>query len=142
MRFGWLSVLSMAVLAAALGALGYYLASTSHTHSHTSLDDFVHQRIALTPEEQERLLPLETVYHEAHHRLEREVRAANDELARALRSGDSETIEAALSKTKAALTNLQDLSVRHIIDMREALDENHREAFDAAVTSALAHGGT
>lgn len=141
MRFGWLTVVVVSILAAALGALGHYLASASHNHSHTSLDDFVHQRIALTPEEQERILPVETTYHQTHNQIEQDIRAANVELARALRSGDAAAIEAALSQTKSELTKLQDLTVRHIMAMREALDESHRAAFDEAVTLALAHGG-
>ncbi len=141
MRFGWATLATVCVLAAMLGALSHSVVSSAHSHEHSSLDQFVHDRIALTPAERDRLVPIESEYHASRDQLESDVRQGNSELAQAIASGDDEAIESAILRTKASLAELQELSVRHVLAMREALDENHRQAFDDAVTSALSHGG-
>lgn len=141
MRFGWLTLLCACVVAAALGALSHRIVGHAHTHEHSSLDQFVHERIDLTPGELERLAPIESEYHSTRTRLEAAVRQGNLALARAIRSADAVEIDSAILQTKESLAELQELSVRHILEMRSALDENHRPAFDDAVTAALSRGG-
>ena len=60
MRFGWATIATVCVLAATLGAASHWVVSSAHSHEHSGLDQFVHDRIALTPAERDRLAPIES----------------------------------------------------------------------------------
>jgi hypothetical protein len=143
MKFGPHTLVAVAAAAAALGAGASTLASRAGQPEPTaSLHEVVHERIDLSREEHDRLAPLENRFHEVRKQLETRVQQANRNLATAMGTGDTAKVAAAGAETKAALADLQDLTINHILAMRAALDASHHAAFDAAVADSLGNGGT
>jgi hypothetical protein len=143
MKFGAPTLVAVAAVAAVLGAGASTLAlRAAQPAPAASLHEVVHENIDLTRDEHDRLAPLESSFHETRKRLEARVEEANRTLAAAMSTGEAAKVSAASIETKAALADLQDLTISHILAMREALDASHHAAFDAAVANSLGNGGS
>ncbi|MDO9223854.1 MAG: periplasmic heavy metal sensor [Caulobacter sp.] len=129
----------LAVLAAGGGAslCAYYV--ISHQTVGPSLHDMVHRDLDLTPEQSRRLDAIEEKYATERKLLEADVRAANRELAGAIREGhkDSPQVEAAIDHLHMAMGALQKATIAHVFDMRAVLTPDQARAFDAEVIAAL-----
>ena len=129
----------LAVLAAGAGAslCAYYV--ISHQTAGPSLHDMVHRDLDLTPEQTRKLDAIEEDYAAERKLLEADVRAANRELADAIREGhkDSPKVEAAIDHLHMAMGALQKATIAHVFDMRAVLTPQQAKAFDAEVISAL-----
>ncbi|MBI5941134.1 MAG: periplasmic heavy metal sensor [Caulobacterales bacterium] len=129
----------LAVLAAGGGAwiCAYYV--ISHQSAGPSLHDMVHRDLNLTPEQSRKLDAIEDRYAVERKALEADVRAANHELADAIRDGhkDSPKVEAAIDHLHMAMGALQKATIAHVFDMRAVLTQQQARAFDAEVIAAL-----
>ena len=129
----------LAVLAAGAGAslCAYYV--ISHQTAGPSLHDMVHRDLDLTPEQTRKLDAIEEDYAAQRKLLEADVRAANRELADAIREGhkDSPKVEAAIDHLHMAMGALQKATIAHVFDMRAVLTPQQARAFDAEVIAAL-----
>jgi len=129
----------LAVLAAGVGAslCAYYV--ISHQTTGPSLHDMVHRDLDLTPEQTRKLDIIEEKYAVQRRMLEADVRAANRELADAIREGhkDSPKVEAAIDHLHMAMGALQKATIAHVFDMRAVLTPQQAKAFDAEVIAAL-----
>ena len=129
----------LAVLAAGAGAslCAYYV--ISHQTAGPSLHDMVHRDLDLTPEQTRKLDAIEEDYAAQRKLLEADVRAANRELADAIREGhkDSPKVEAAIDHLHMAMGALQKATIAHVFDMRAVLTPRQARAFDAEVIAAL-----
>lgn len=129
----------LAVLAAGAGAslCAYYV--ISHQTAGPSLHDMVHRDLDLTPEQTRKLDAIEEDYAAERKLLEADVRAANRELADAIREGhkDSPKVEAAIDHLHMAMGALQKATIAHVFDMRAVLTPRQARAFDAEVIAAL-----
>lgn len=129
----------LAVLAAGGGAslCAYYV--ISHQTRGPSLHDMVHRDLGLTPEQSRKLDAIEDRYAVQRETLEADVRAANRELADAIREGhkDSPQVEAAIDHLHMAMGALQKATIAHVFDMRAVLTPQQAKAFDAEVIAAL-----
>lgn len=129
----------LAVLAAGGGAslCAYYV--ISHQTAGPSLHDMVHRDLKLTPEQSRKLDAIEEKYAVERKGLEADVRAANRELAAAIREGhkDSPQVEAAIDHLHMAMGALQKATIAHVFDMRAVLTPQQAKAFDAEVIAAL-----
>lgn len=129
----------LAVLAAGVGAsvCAYYV--ISRQTAGPSLHDMVHRDLDLTPQQARKLDAIEEKYAVERKGLEGEVRAANRELAAAIREGrkDSPKVEAAIDHLHMAMGALQKATIAHVFDMRAVLTPQQARAFDAEVIAAL-----
>ena len=129
----------LAALAAGGGAslCAYYV--ISHQTAGPSLHDMVHRDLDLTPEQTRRLDAIEEKYAVERKVLEADVRAANRELAAAIRQGHKESpeVEAAIDHLHMAMGELQKATVAHVFDMRAVLSPQQARTVDAEVIAAL-----
>jgi len=134
-----LITVGLAVLAAGGGAslCAYYV--ISHQTARPSLHDMVHRDLDLTPEQSRKLDAIEGRYAAERKGLEADVRAANRELAAAIRDGhnDSPQVEAAIDHLHMAMGALQKATIAHVFDMRAVLTPQQAKVFDAEVIAAL-----
>jgi Spy/CpxP family protein refolding chaperone len=134
-----LITVGLAVLAAGGGAslCAYYV--VSHQSAGRSLHDMVHRDLDLTPDQTHKLDAIEEKYATQRKLLEADVRAANRELADAIREGhkDSPKVEAAIDHLHMAMGALQKATIAHVFDMRAVLTPQQANAFDAEVIAAL-----
>jgi Spy/CpxP family protein refolding chaperone len=129
----------LAVLAAGGGAwiCAYYV--ISHQVAAPSLHDMVHRDLDLTSEQSRKLDAIEDRYAVERRALAADVRAANGELADAIREGhaDSPKVEAAIDHLHMAMGALQKATIAHVFDMRAVLTQQQAKVFDAEVIAAL-----
>lgn len=135
---GALVTLILVALAAALGAAGG-VAYTSRNHAPSSLHQFVHEDLNLTADQERRIEVLERSFAVRRQQRERELRQANLELARAIRSSHeySPAVQAAINHFHRVMGDLQKETVIHILQMRTVLTPEQAAAFDRRVSEAL-----
>lgn len=104
-----------------------------------SLHDMVHRDLDLTAEQSRRLDAIEERYAVERGALEADVRAANRELADAIRDGheDSPKVEPAIDHLHMAMGALQKATIAHVFDMRAVLTPKQARTFDAEIAAAL-----
>jgi Heavy-metal resistance len=138
MRFGLGSLLGVAAVSAALGALaGGFGAQMAQPPPPPSFHDLIHHTMGLTAEEEARIAPIEQAFERQLRQGEGRITATNAALAQAISAGNPDAIALAQAESNAALVALQDLNTAHLVAMREALDDSHRPAFDAALAASL-----
>ena len=133
----------LAILAAGGGAWLSARYVVSRNAAGPSLHDMVHRDLDLTAAQSRRLDIIEQAYTAERQALEAEVRAANRELADAIRDGhrDSPKVEAAIDHLHHAMGALQKATIAHVFDMRAVLTPEQARAFDAEVFAALTQEG-
>ncbi len=104
-----------------------------------SLHEVVHERLDLSAEQRARIETLEQGFSVRKSALEREMRAANAELAAAIgeEHGFGPGVTAAVERFHDAMGRLQTETIAHVFAMRGVLDEEQKGAFDDAVAGAL-----
>ena len=134
-------LITVALAVAAAGGGAWLCASyvISHPADGPSLHDMVHRDLKLTPDQSRKLDAIEEKYAAERKALEADVRAANHELAEAIREGheDSPQVEAAIDHLHMAMGALQKATIAHVFDMRAVLTPQQAKAFDAEVIAAL-----
>ena len=133
-----LFTVALAAIAAALGAWGgarYVVGRTAPTPLHET----VHDKLDLTAEQERRIEALEARFAGRRQALEADMRAANAELAAAIRKSDrnSPEVQAAVDHFHHAMGDLQKETIAHVFDMRAELTPAQAERFDAEVVRAL-----
>lgn len=138
-----LITIALVVVAAGGGAWLCARYVVTHHDQRPSLHDMVHENLDLTADQSQRLEAIEKTYAVERARLEDEVRAANRELATAIRKGekDSPELNAAIDHLHLAMGALQKATIRHVFDMRAVLTPEQARTFDAEITSALTEEG-
>lgn len=142
MKPGWRNLLITAALAILAAGGGAWLSAyhvIARQAAGPSLHDMVHRDLDLTPEQSRRLDAIEDRYAVGREALEADVRAANRELAAAIREGhkDSPKVEAAIDHLHMAMGALQKATIAHVFDMRAVLTPEQARTFDAEVIAAL-----
>jgi Spy/CpxP family protein refolding chaperone len=104
-----------------------------------SLHEMLHDELDLTPAQDEEIEALERDFGTRRRALETEMRAANGELAAAMREEHAygPRVTAAVERFHAAMGELQSATMAHVFAMREVLTPAQRTEFDAIVASAL-----
>jgi len=108
------------------------------THS-PNLHEAVHHDLNLSPEQRQRIDVLEQEFGGRRQALELEMRAANVELAAAIREehGYGPRVTAAVERFHHAMGELQSETIRHVFAMREVMTPEQMDRFDNIVASAL-----
>lgn len=120
-----------------------------HHHHHDSVvgaeggtfHDWLHEKLAITPEQEKRLAPLEAAYAQARLRLLARIDASGRLLADALSTSptDGAAIDAALSEIHAAQSELQRLTIGHFLEMKEHLSPDQAEKLLQWTRESITH---
>lgn len=104
-----------------------------------SLHEVVHHHLQLTPAQEGEIEILERDFAARRSALELEMRAANAELAAAMREEHQygPRVTAAVERFHHAMGELQSRTLQHVFAMREVLTPEQRLRFDNIVATAL-----
>ena len=104
-----------------------------------NMHEVIHRDLDLTPDQVQRIEALEREFAGKRQTLELEMRAANADLAAALREehGYGPGVTAAVQRFHHAMGELQSETLRHVFAMREIMTPNQRIRFDNIVAGAL-----
>lgn len=130
------------ILTAIAGAIGgwvgiqYGLKQSRQSGVH----EMLHHQLGLSPEQEKRISDIEAQFAETRRRLNGDMRAANRELADALKNDHSfsPTAKQAIGRFHAAMGALQEQTILHLLAMREVLTPEQADHFDKTVWEALA----
>lgn len=133
----WLVLLTFAV-AVFGGWLGVRLGQRDLS-SNLGLDQVLHHDVSLSKEQEHKIEALETSFAAQRKALEAEMRAANQELARAIVTDHqmSPSVEQAIGRFHLAMRQLQELTTAHILGMRDVLTPEQAAIFDRSVVRVL-----
>lgn len=104
-----------------------------------SLHETLHDKLDLSATQERQIEALERDFATRRRALEVEMRAANTELAAAMREEHEygPRVTAAVERFHAAMGELQSGTMEHVFAMREVLTPEQRAEFDSIVASAL-----
>jgi Spy/CpxP family protein refolding chaperone len=133
------------VCTVAAGAIGgwagvhYGFREASHGEH---LHEMLHHELHLSADQEKRIASLETAFAARRKTLEAAMRAANQDLARAITVRHQYDPEArqAVERLHAAMMELQEATIEHVLAMRAVLTEEQARQFVRAVNEALTAG--
>lgn len=107
-----------------------------------SLHEVLHEELDLSVAQEQEIEALERDFAPRRRALEAEMRAANAELAAAMREEHEygPRVTAAVERFHTAMGELQSETLSHVFAMRAVLNEEQRTEFDAIVADALTDG--
>ena len=108
-----------------------------------SAHQWIHHELKLTSAQDSTLHPIEQKYASRRAELAASIRAANAELARAIREdrADSPKVAAAVDKIHRAQGELQKVTLDHVFEMRQALTpEQYDKLLDLTATALETDG--
>ena len=135
-------VIGLVLLTAVAGAAGGWVGiqyGSSSARSSPGLDEILHGELNLTAEQDQRIHELEAEFAARRATLEEEMRAANRDLATALRAEHTygAAAKSAIERFHAAESALQEETVKHVLSMRTVLTPEQMVRFDEAISAAL-----
>jgi Heavy-metal resistance len=139
MKLSWQGLIVTAFVAFAAGLGGVWVGMHAFHQSTPGLHDIVHERLDLTAEQLGRIETIEADFATRRQALELEMRAANADLAAAIRAehGYGPGVTAAIERFHHAMGELQSETIRHVFAMREVLTQDQQAIFDATVVESL-----
>ncbi len=139
MKLSWQGLIVTAFVAFAAGLGGVWVGLHAFHQSTPGLHDIVHERLDLTEEQLGRIETIEADFATRRQALELEMRAANADLAAAIRAehGYGPGVTAAIERFHHAMGELQSETIRHVFAMREVLTQDQQAIFDATVVESL-----
>lgn len=145
MRPSFTSAIVTIFLAAAAGAGGMWIGArllTPDSAGGQSLHAMVHEQLELTSEQDRLLHDVETSFAERRKTLDADMRAANAELAEAIRTSETAgpEVAAAVQHFHTAMGALQTETIEHVFAMRKVLTPEQRARFDDRIAQALTAG--
>lgn len=139
----WFSLLALLALVAIVAAaaslmmqrVGKRPAQQSYDDAHT----WIHKHLALTPEQEQRLAPIEQRYDEQKKNYGELIRLANMELAQAILTDkdDSPRVKDAVEKIHEAQGQLQKATLAHVFEMKSVLNEQQYDKLLDLTANAL-----
>ena len=132
-----LLVTAAVVFVAGLG--GVWAGTKLFEQPRPGMHEVLHERLDLTQEQNARVETLEREFAARREALELEMRAANVELATAIREEHAygPRVRAAVEHFHDAMGRLQTETIRHMFAMREVLSSEQQVVFDDVVVNAL-----
>ena len=139
MKLSWQGLIVTALVAFAAGLGGVWLGMTAFQRSTPSLHDIVHERLDLTRDQMSRIETIEAAFATRRQALELEMRAANADLATAIREehGYGPGVTAAIERFHRPMGELQSETIRHVFAMRDVLTPDQQAVFDSTVVELL-----
>lgn len=142
MKLSIRSALVTILLAGLAGAGGMWLGGRllgGEAGNAHSLHAMVHEELKLSPDQERQIEALETTFATRKKALEGEMRAANAELAVAIKANESAgaDVTAAVHHFHDAMGALQTETIEHVFAMRKVLTPQQRARFDDKIAQAL-----
>ena len=130
---------AVSVLLAALAAWGGATYAAHHSHAASPLHELIHEKMHLTDDQQRRIEGMEKEHATRQEALQREMRAANLDLARGFAEGHTytEQVQAAVDRFHHAMGELQKETILHVLAMRTVLTPEQAAQFDSTVDRSL-----
>lgn len=129
----------LAVTVIAAGLAGWFGVSYGLNQAPPDLDRLLHQKLGLTSDQEQKIEVLERQMTANRHRLRDEMKEANRELASGLNRdhayGPDE--KAAIEHFHAAMIDLQEDTVKHVMAMRAILNPDQAQRFDEIISKNL-----
>lgn len=134
-----LLITAMVALVAGFAGVGLGKLVFDHAPRQPTLHEVIHNELRLTPDQLGRIEGLEADFRTRRQALELDMRAANAELASAIREehGYGPRVTNAVERFHHAMGELQTETIRHVFAMREVLTPEQKVVFDNTVVSAL-----
>lgn len=136
-----LMLLVTAFVAATAGWAGveYGLRQSEQSEQAQNIDALLHQKLGLTPEQDQRLEALELNFSHDRTLLQKDMRSANAELARAITEQHKYEPGArqAIDHFHVAMRALQEKTIQHVLAMRAILTPAQAKLFDKSINHAL-----
>jgi Spy/CpxP family protein refolding chaperone len=132
-------MLSVTVLAAAAAGWAGVRYGLQQSEQSQNIDAVLHHELELTPDQDRQLEVLETAFSKDRALLQKEMRAANIELARAITQEHVYEPDArrAIDHFHVAMRALQEKTIQHVLGMRALLTPSQAKVFDKSVNYAL-----
>ncbi len=141
MAIAWKSIAVTVALAASASGIGAWAGASWVLKKQTppSLHEIVHNDLDLSAEQHQKIEEIETRFAGQRVVLEGRVKAANRELAEAIKvsNGDSRAVQPAVDHFHDAMGDLQQATIAHIFEMRTVMTAPQAERFDRSVVEAL-----
>lgn len=139
MKLSWQGLIVTAFVAFSAGLGGVWLGINMFQRSTPSLHDIVHERLDLSSDQLGRIKSIEAQFAARRQAFELEMRAANADLAAAIRQehGYGPGVTAAIERFHRAMGELQSETIRHVFAMREVLTPEQQAVFDSTVVESL-----
>ena len=135
-------ILLCTLVAAAVGGwLGVHYGLREESQE-SRLHQVLHHDLRLSSEQEQAIASLEASFDMRRTALEASMRAANEDLAQAITVRHLYDPEArqAVERFHAAMMELQDVTIEHVLAMRKVLTPGQVEQFDRTINSALTIG--
>ena len=119
----------------------WFVRSSSTRHTDSDAHGWLHDQLRLTAEQERRLEPTEERFAVARKSYVEEMRAANRDLAEAIRSDAkySSRVEAAIGRIHRAQGDFQKATIRHCLEMQEFLTPEQSKRLLEITSNALSH---
>jgi len=135
-----LLLLGVVFLVAAVAAcLSIAIYSRWQKPTYQNAHDWIHTQLALTPEQDKLLEPIEKRYRSARHDLEQQLVLANREFAEAILADgrDSDRVHTAIEKIHAHMGALQKVTIGHVFEMQPVLSAEQYQKLLNLTANAL-----
>lgn len=134
-----LLITALVALIAGFAGVGLGNLVFAGSHHQPSLHEVIHDELHLSAAQSQRIDSLEAAFRIRRQALELEMRAANADLAVAIREehGYGPRVTAAVERFHHAMGQLQTEMIQHVFAMREVLTPAQKQIFDNTVVSAL-----
>ena len=138
-RFRNLLTTILLTLAAGFAGVGLGKVGFERSDRQPTLHEVIHEELRLTPAQSRQIETLEADFRVRRETREMEMRAANSDLAAAIRDehGYGPRVTAAIERFHQAMGQLQTEMIQHVFAMRSVLTTEQMEIFDNTVVSAL-----
>jgi Spy/CpxP family protein refolding chaperone len=135
---GALITIALAIVAG-IGGVGIGNALFANANRTPTLHEVIHKELALTAAQEKSIEALEAAFAARRQSLELEMRAANAELAAAIKEeqGYGPRVTASVEHFHHAMGTMQSEFIAHVFAMREVLTPEQRTRFDETVVTAL-----
>lgn len=132
-------VILLTALAGAIGGWAGVRFALSASQQHSGLDELIHRKLNLSSDQLEAIHEIERTFAVRRKELETEMRAANRELAAAVRAEQvfGARAKAAITRFHIAESALQQETVMHVLAMRRVLTSDQARQFDEEISRAL-----
>lgn len=136
-RVIFFSLFLLLIIAAGFGIGEYF--SKNYAKNMAASHQHFHEMLNFTPDQVDRLIPIEKKYAEQKALYENQIRQANMELGEIMKKEKAYTpkVQAAVEKVHIAMGHLQEITLIHFFDMRVLLDDRQARILDDYVTDAM-----
>ena len=136
------TIIVVILLTGVAGAIGGWVGvrfALSASQQHSGLDELIHRKLDLSGDQLKAIHEIERTFAVRRKELETEMRAANRDLAAAVRTEREfgTSAKAAITRFHIAESALQQDTVIHVLAMRRVLTEDQARQFDEEISRAL-----